>query len=239
MYAYARNNPTTNIDPDGEDCISTSDQTSTSVTVTITAGGNCSPGQTYVGGTIDINSLTYNGTSLGYSFTPYDTNVSYGIGSLSLGASDKLSPSAQAILGSVYQLANGPVNFFAAATFLPLSFYGPLALIDSFSLPMSLGLEEAAAPEITAADGTKITGFNKHGIDRAVGEGAPGVKGVRAGTRPQAILDALKNPKSIRSGVDAQGRPYKVFTGKDARVVVNPQSGEIVSTNPTSGAGAH
>jgi hypothetical protein len=61
----------------------------------------------------------------------------------------------------------------------------------------------------------------------------------RAGTRPQAILDALKNPKRIISGVDSLGRPYEVFIGEHARVVVNPQTGKIVSVNPLSGIGAH
>ncbi|MCU0972483.1 MAG: hypothetical protein MUF80_00760 [Burkholderiales bacterium] len=70
-------------------------------------------------------------------------------------------------------------------------------------------------------------------MNRAIGDGAE-----RAGTRPQAILDALKNPKIIKEGVDSQGRPFQIFTGADARVVVNPQTGNIVSTNPLSGAGA-
>jgi hypothetical protein len=92
----------------------------------------------------------------------------------------------------------------------------------------------ARATEIVAQNGTKITGFTKHGIDRVVGDGAK-----RAGVKPEALLDALKNPKKITSGVDSQGRPYQVFTGQDARVVVNPQTGQVVSTNPLSGAGAH
>jgi RHS repeat-associated protein len=102
--------------------------------------------------------------------------------------------------------------------------------------PESIAVE---ALEITAANGTKIKGLTEHGVDRAIGDGAPGVAGARAGTRPEAILDALKNPESIKSGVDSQGRPFQVFTGQNARVVVNPESGKIVSVNPTSGAGAH
>jgi RHS repeat-associated protein len=100
-------------------------------------------------------------------------------------------------------------------------------------------LEGVSGLEIQASDGTVITGFTEHGLDRAVGEGASGMAGTRAGTKPDAILDALKNPKSIKGGIDSQGRPYKVFTGQNARVVVNPQTGLIVSVNPTSGAGAH
>jgi RHS repeat-associated protein len=87
---------------------------------------------------------------------------------------------------------------------------------------------------ILAKNGTKITGFTGHGVERAVG-GAVG----RAGVKPQAILDALENPVKITSGVDQLGRPFQIFVGQDARVVVNPQTGNVVSVNPLSGAGAH
>jgi hypothetical protein len=87
---------------------------------------------------------------------------------------------------------------------------------------------------ILAKNGTKITGFTGHGVERAVG-GAVG----RAGVKPQAILDALQNPLKITSGVDQLGRPFQIFVGQDARVVVNPQTGNVVSVNPLSGAGAH
>jgi hypothetical protein len=88
--------------------------------------------------------------------------------------------------------------------------------------------------EIVAQNGTKITRFTKHGINRAIGDGAE-----RAGVKPDAILDALKNPKGVAGGLDQKGRPFQIFTGENARVVVNPQSGEVVSMNPLSGAGAH
>jgi hypothetical protein len=87
---------------------------------------------------------------------------------------------------------------------------------------------------IVAKDGTKITGLLGHGVDRVIGDGAK-----RAGTRPEAILDALKNPTKIKECVDNLSRPFKIYTGQDARVVVNPSTGNIVSTNPLSAAGAH
>lgn len=90
------------------------------------------------------------------------------------------------------------------------------------------------ATEIVAKDGTQITGFTKHGINRVIGDG-----GKRAGTKAEAILDALKNPTKIKEGVDKLGRPFKIYQGANARVVVNPQTGKIVSTNPLSGAGAN
>ena len=87
---------------------------------------------------------------------------------------------------------------------------------------------------INAQDGTKIIGFTSHGIDRVVGDIAK-----RTGTNPGAILDALKNPISIKSGVDLQGRPFKIFTGQNARIIVNPDTGKIVSVNPLSKSGTN
>lgn len=87
---------------------------------------------------------------------------------------------------------------------------------------------------IVAANGTRITGLVRHGIHRVIGDTAQ-----RAGTRPQAILDALKNPtRKIVEGIDQKGRPFQIFYGTNARVIVNPQTGLIVSTNPLSAAGA-
>jgi hypothetical protein len=91
---------------------------------------------------------------------------------------------------------------------------------------------------IVARNGTIVRGLTKHGIDRVVGGVAAG-GGVRAGVRPAALLDALKNPKSIKSGVDELGRPFQVFSDTSARVVVNPSTGRVVSVNPLSAAGAH
>jgi uncharacterized protein RhaS with RHS repeats len=91
-----------------------------------------------------------------------------------------------------------------------------------------------AAEGIFTKTGTKIVGFTEHGVDRVIGDAAK-----RAGTKPQAILDALKNPLKTTNGVDKLGRPFEVYVGKNARVIVNPQTGKVVSTNPLSGAGAH
>jgi RHS repeat-associated protein len=112
---------------------------------------------------------------------------------------------------------------------------GDAAVLANVGVAWAAGGGSFATPGgIVAQNGTRITGFTSHGIDRVIGDTAK-----RAGTKPQAILDALKNPKSIKSGVDNLGRPFEIFTGQNARVVVNPQTGQIVSVNPLSGAGAH
>ena len=95
-------------------------------------------------------------------------------------------------------------------------------------------LSAARVEGIVAKDGTAITGLTRHGVDRVIGDGAK-----RAGTKPDAILDAIKNPAKIKEGVDSQNRPFKVYTGENARVVINPETGKIVSTNPLSRDGAH
>jgi len=97
---------------------------------------------------------------------------------------------------------------------------------------------EASSPakeplKLKAQDNTEISGFTKHGVNRAIGDA-----GKRAGTQPKSILDAVKNPTKIQEGVDSSGRPFKIYTGEEARVIVNPKTGKIISTNPLSGSGA-
>jgi len=108
---------------------------------------------------------------------------------------------------------------------------GKLGAPAAGSLPAGAGNKPIA---IIAKNGTVIKGFVGHGIDRAIGDAAK-----RAGTTPQAILDAIKSPRKILIGMDQYGRPFEIFTGPNARVVVNPQTGNIISVNPLSRAGAH
>ena len=116
---------------------------------------------------------------------------------------------------------------------------GSVLAVTASALPSLSGSVVVASPAeknltVIAQDGTTITGFTKHGLNRAVGDGAK-----RAGVKPDALLDALKNPRKVTTGIDVQGRPYSVFTGQDARVVVNPQTGQVVSVNPLSRIGAN
>jgi RHS repeat-associated protein len=79
LYSYVRNNPLTNTDPDGHDCVNTSNY-SKDGTVTVTSGTSCAsdPAKygTYVNGTVDASSITAtskaSGTDFGYNFTSYD-----------------------------------------------------------------------------------------------------------------------------------------------------------------------
>lgn len=71
----------------------------------------------------------------------------------------------------------------------------------------------------------KVTGFTKHGLNRAI----------QRGVKTSAILDAIKNPLKIgKVTTDALGRQSQRYIGKSAEVVVSPQTGKIISVNPTS-----
>ena len=73
LFSYVRNNPMGSTDPTGHDCISTSNQTDSTVAVSVTPGQCGSGGGKYVPGTVDMNSFTWVGNELSYSFNPYDT----------------------------------------------------------------------------------------------------------------------------------------------------------------------
>lgn len=98
------------------------------------------------------------------------------------------------------------------------------------------GCEATAAKtstEIIASNGIKITGFTGHGVNRAIGSVG------RQGVSPSSILDALKNPLKINNVVtDQLGRQSQRFIGQFGEVVVNPQTGRIISVNPTSSSKA-
>jgi len=78
---------------------------------------------------------------------------------------------------------------------------------------------------IKTATGTEIKGFTKHGVERAI----------ERGVSPTAIKDAIKNPLKVGEVVtDKAGRQSQRYVGKTAETVVNPQTGKIISVNPTS-----
>jgi hypothetical protein len=107
-----------------------------------------------------------------------------------------------------------------------------LDIAIGFALPTSKvgNLLNGLAKGIVAKTGLKVEGFTGHGVDRAIGNGSD-----RAGVSPQGILDALKNPLKIGDvKIDQLGRQSQRFIGEMGEVVVNPQTGKIISVNPTS-----
>jgi RHS repeat-associated protein len=87
MYSYVANNPLNATDPNGLDCVYTQNF-SKDGTVTVERGNCTQKGGTYVDGTIDTKSLTYNSKTneLGYSFSNAEQQTG-GAGTISLGPS--------------------------------------------------------------------------------------------------------------------------------------------------------
>lgn len=92
-----------------------------------------------------------------------------------------------------------------------------------------LGIGNGVKAGIQTANGIGITGFTGHGVNRAIGSLG------RKGVSPQAIQDALKNPLKVGNVITDQfGRQSQRFIGQFGEVVINPQTGKIISVNPTS-----
>jgi hypothetical protein len=83
--------------------------------------------------------------------------------------------------------------------------------------------------KIVAANDIIVQGFTWHAVRRAI----------QRGVKPKAILDALKNPLKIGEVViDDLGRASQRLIGRSAEVVINPNTGRIISVNPTSSSKA-
>jgi RHS repeat-associated protein len=126
-YSYVINNPLKYTDPRGLDCVYASNF-STTGTVGVERGDCSQKGGTFVEGTIDTNSLTYNkgNNSIGYSYTSGDAG---GVGTIGLPAApDTPDPGLQA-LQRAGQIA-GPVGdarfiggFYAASALAGFALY--------------------------------------------------------------------------------------------------------------------
>jgi RHS repeat-associated protein len=102
LYAYVQNNPLVNFDPDGLDCFTTSNLTSSSVTVTTYVGAtSCDgiKGGTYVNGTINTSSYMAQVGSdgdvhVGFGYASNDASTSSNTLSVNVGSTD-IGPAVQ------------------------------------------------------------------------------------------------------------------------------------------------
>jgi len=116
-YSYVANNPLNATDPDGLDCVYTSQHFGNTGAVALERGSCTEKGGTYVPGTVDQNSFRYNSQtgSLGFTYTPYSGGAILGVGNItgifpSGGVSDADRLNA---LGLAGQMAAPGVNLAA------------------------------------------------------------------------------------------------------------------------------
>lgn len=68
--------------------------------------------------------------------------------------------------------------------------------------------------------GVEVRGITKHVVDRAVSRGF----------NVESTLDALQNPVKVgRIVIDDKGESSQKFLGKSAEIVINPETGNIIS----------
>lgn len=87
---------------------------------------------------------------------------------------------------------------------------------------------------VAAADGAAVGGGSQTAAEIGVTRHGVAQK-INRGVRTVDELEAIKSPLDTRPVViDKLGRPSQRVVGRNAEVVRNPESGEIVSVNPTS-----
>jgi RHS repeat-associated protein len=134
-YSYVRNNPLSNVDPDGLDCVYINDN---SVSVKT---GDCysdTDNGIFVNGTINTNSFTYNGQTqtLGFNYTNDDTGA-LGSGVIA-GVAPSSPPTSTDYLNAVAhgtQMSRPIVEPTFWATMGFLGTFGPGILESSLALP--------------------------------------------------------------------------------------------------------
>ena len=88
---------------------------------------------------------------------------------------------------------------------------------------------------VTAVDGTTITGYVTHFVDRVIGQVSEPHKGRRMGVPVDRVLDTLLTGSLGMYQANPTGKTSQQIVGADNAVTVNPISGELIQVNPRGG----
>lgn len=90
---------------------------------------------------------------------------------------------------------------------------------------IKMGIGIVGVVGVAAKSNRSLIGLTKHGLNQKINRKV----------RSTDVLDALKRPLDVnRVKLDNLGRPSQRFVGPKAEVVMNPNTGKIISVNPTS-----
>ena len=239
LYSYVRNNPLTNVDPTGQDCVYAGNYSSTG-TVGLQTGDCTQSGGVYVNGTIDTSSLAYNPNTsqLGFSYANGDTIGSGTIGNVQGPAqdSDNINPFGAAVVRSLgartdasYQLmgafaAGSLVGGGAVAGGLELAGSGVAdGIISQASQYLSKSAARAVAQRLASTPAQAAAAASA--ISRATANSS--VKVFQDGTRlvVQIVRLGRDGYQEVESVIDQAG-------GKDVVQKAVNNAGDLVHYDP-------
>jgi len=87
-----------------------------------------------------------------------------------------------------------------------------------------LDIAGAAFPGVTGLGKGFKLGFTKHAIERVI----------ERGISPQSILDTLRSPLKVGPILTKAGRPEQKIVGKTAVIIINPETGQVITVWRTS-----
>ena len=104
---------------------------------------------------------------------------------------------------------------------------GELSALADFDLYKTTSLNIDALIGVKTLEGTIITGKSDHFIARVIGSEDQR----RSGVTIDSVKDALLKPEKVDSTIRQKGISVRYF-GKEAIVTVNPETGNLIQTNP-------
>jgi RHS repeat-associated protein len=203
LYSYVRNNPLSNTDPDGNDCV-TQTRTSSTTEMVSASSGECTGGsgngttQTYVPGTVTSVQAGQNGSSIDIGYTPYSDSGAGGV----MNANSAPIPDNPGIAYGYNQAGFNQLNGLANFT---NRYLGAVFNAETFFIGGLLG---SVGPEITslglAGEDTYVIG-KVADLDKGIG---PGERKLDLPNQGNPKVNWAQNSSKLRQAMN-EGRPIR------------------------------
>jgi RHS repeat-associated protein len=223
LYSYVENKPLNHVDPDGHDCVYTSNQTSQWVTVTAEQGA-CSDvaNGTYISGTIDVNSLKYNGQTGDLSYAFQDSSGEKGgVGVIALNAPPppgQLSSDQAQILSQAGAMGMAGVKWGA---------------IEMGQQALGIGLGRLAAAGVEAVMAGRAAKAAEEAVDINNLSNKITRQMTGRGWTKQEILDTVREGDAYAATNKDTGGPATEYVSRSTGkfVVIDNKTGEVLQVS--------